>query len=241
MKRIRVAGALLLSLFIFSSVVTEAGSKRRHHDGGSSFQLRWGGFFPEAKSDFWQDNEALFTLNSSDFDETTVGLTFSKSINNHFEIDLNVDFYDDTVFSDYRDYVDGGGFPIVHESTLDTAPVTVGVRFLPFGRYGRDGSRPVFFVGAGAGVDFWRYREAGDFIDFNDPGQPIVFDVFRDRGATFVGYGTAGIEMPVGQRFNLGLEARYFSAEADLQDDFAGLGTIDLSGFGAYVSGNWRF
>jgi len=241
MKSTRGFLTLTLLAALLVPLGAEAGVKRRARAADSGFQVRFGGMFLDGDSDFWADNEALFTLDTADFDDATLGLTFSRAFNNHFEMDFNIDFYDDRVVSEYRDYTDGGGFPILHDTRLEATPVTAGVRFLPFGRYGANGPRPVFFVGAGAGVNFWRYQEVGDFIDFSDPNLGIVFGRFRERDAAFVSYGTAGFEMPVGPRFNLGLEARYFSSDDKLNGDFAGLGTLDLSGFGAYVSGNWRF
>ena len=206
-----------------------------------SFQLRLGGFFPEGDGEFWSESEDVFTLQASDFDDSIFGITYQHAFNRYFQADFNADFYDETVVSEYRDFVDGSGFPIFHDSTLRTVPVTVGVRFTPFGlaRHGR--SKPVLFVGAGAGVNFWRYEEFGDFIDFSDPLQPIVLGDFRESGAAFVSYAAAGFEVPLSPNFALGVETRYFHSDDKFENDFAGLGKIDMSGPTASVSANWRF
>ena len=230
---------LVCAIFLTVSLPALAGGRRLAND--QSVQARLGAFFVEGESDFWDDNVDIFTLEPSDFDDVTFGMTYSHSFNRFFELDLNTDFFDQAVVSEYNDFVDGSGFPILHDSSLEMIPVTVGVRFLPFGRAKAGKKKPVFFVGAGGGVNFWQYEEVGDFIDFADPGNPIVFGVFSESGEAFVGYATAGLELPITHGMNIGFETRWFNSDDKLGGDFAGLGEIDLSGFSASVSANWRF
>ena len=239
MQRKRFFPVACAALLLTVGMPALAGHRTRQPD--RSFQVRLGGFFPDGDSDFWAENESVFTLDASDFDDAVFGLTYSHSFNRFFELDVNADFTDETVVSEYRSFVDISGFPILHDSTLKTSPVTVGIRFLPFGRAKRGGSKPVFFLGAGGGINFWSYEEIGDFIDFSDPANPIIFGEFRERGTAFVKYGVCGIELPLAPGFNLGFEARYFSSDDEFKDDFAGLGTLDMSGLAASVSANWRF
>ncbi len=235
MKRTRSALVACCALLAMFGLPTQAGSSER------SFQARLGGFLFEGESDFWDENASVFALEASDFDDTTLGLTYSVPFNRFFEVDLNADLFDETVVSEYRDFTDASGFAILHDSTLQMVPLTLGVRFVPFGRGKHGGKRPVLYVGAGAGVNFWRYEEFGDFIDFNDPANPIIFGEFKERGEAFVGYGVCGLELPLAPGFNLGFEARYFSSYDEFKDDFAVLGTLDISGLAASVSASWRF
>ncbi|NIM64266.1 MAG: hypothetical protein GTO30_22210 [Acidobacteria bacterium] len=228
-----------LILLFGVSLPALAGHRTRPLD--RSFQVRLGGFFLEGDGDFWADNESVFTLDASDYDDFILGLTYSHGFNRFLELDINADFTDETVVSEYRNFVDGSGFPILHDSTLQTSPITAGVRFLPFGRAQLGSRKPVLFVGAGAGVNFWTYEEFGDFIDFSDPANPIVVGDFRERGEAFVSYAVGGIELPLSPAFNLGFEARYFSSDDRLKGDFAGLGTLDMSGWAASISAGWRF
>lgn len=239
MKHKRFSFVICLAVLLTLGLPLLAGQRTRQPE--RSFQLRLGGFFPDGDSDFWADTESVFTLDASDFDDILFGLTYSHSFNRFFELDVNADFTDATVVSEYQNFVDGSGFPILHDSTLKTSLVTIGIRFLPFGRARRGGSKPVLFLGAGGGVNFWSYGEIGDFIDFDDPANPIVFGEFKERGEAFVMYGVCGLELPLAPGFNLGFEARYFSSDDELKDDFAGLGTLDMSGWAASVSANWRF
>jgi len=236
MKRKRFSFVVCLAVLLTLGLPLLAGQLTREPD--RSFQLRLGGFFLDGDGDFWADNESVFTLDTSDFNDIVFGLTYSHSFNRYFELDVNADFTDETVVSEYQNFVDASGFPILHDSTLKTSPVTVGVRFLPFGRAGR---KPVLFLGAGGGVNFWSYGEIGEFIDFSDPANPIVFGEFKERDEAFVAYGVGGLELPLAPGFNIGFEARYFSSDDKLNGDFAGLGTLDMSGWTASVSANWRF
>jgi hypothetical protein len=235
MKRLRSALATCCVLLTTFGVPAIAGSPDR------SFEARFGGFFLEGDGDFWADNESVFTLDASDFDDATIGLTYSVSFNRFFDMDINADLFDETIVSEYRDFTDDSGFPIFHDSTLSIVPVTLGLRFLPFG-HGRHGERrPTLFLGAGAGVNFWRYEEFGDFIDFNDPANPLVFGDFSESGQAFVSYVAAGLQLPVSHNFSLGFEARRFMSDDELKGDFAGLGTLDMNGTSASISGHWRF
>jgi len=215
--------------------------------GGNAFQFRLGGFLPEGGGDLWDGVEQAFTLDSSDFDDGIVGFSYITSLNNHFEIGVNADFYDSTVFAAYRPeiVVDEDGFLIFHDTHLSTVPLTVDVRFLPTGRYRGRGQRqvrhPVVFIGAGAGVNLWEYEEVGDFVDFDDPALPIFFDEFTDSGAALTTYVLGGIEFPVSPRFNLTFEGRYSWSDDELGDEFAGLGEIELGGTSFFVGGAFRF
>ena len=235
MKHTRSALVACCALLALFGLPTQAGSSER------SFQTRLGGFLFEGESDFWDDNASVFALEASDFDDTTLGLTYSVPFNRFFEVDLNADLFDETVVSEYRDFTDASGFAILHDSTLQMVPVTLGVRFVPFGRGKHGGKRPVLYVGAGAGVNFWRYEEFGDFIDLRDSANPILFGDFRESGEAFTTYAAAGLELPISDNFAVGVEARYFDSDDDFEGDFAGLGTLDMTGVSASITGRWRF
>jgi hypothetical protein len=212
----------------------------------NSVQFRIGGFLPDGGGTLWEENEEVFTLSSSDFDDVTVGVSFVKPISNNFEIGLNVDFYDSTELSSYIDYGDEFGYAIYHDTTLEMVPLTVDFRFLPSGRYrmrpgGRKVLKPVLYLGGGAGVNFWQYEEIGDFIDFSLPELPVFPGYFEDSGAAFETHILAGVELPLSPTFNLLLEGRYSWSEETLSDDFEGLGELNMDGLWISVGGSWRF
>lgn len=211
----------------------------------SGVQIRLGGFFPGGGGDLWDANEEDFTLAISDFDDFSLGFSLVRAINNHVEVGLNTDFYDSTVFSAYRGWVDEDGFPIFHDTTLETIPVTLDLRLLPFGRYKVRGRgavlRPVPYIGGGVGVNYWVYEETGDFLDFTFDPPVVFFDSFQDSDVAFQAHVLAGIEFPVGDSFTILSEGRYTWSDDNLNDDFAGLGKIELGGASFFFGGAFRF
>jgi hypothetical protein len=207
----------------------------------SAFQVRFGGFLPTGDGDFWKENEEVFTLESGDFNDFILGVTFVAPVSNHVGVGFNVDFYDAQSRSSYRDWIDDLGFRISHDTRLGTVPMIADLRFYPGGRDGLHGPRPALYLGGGIGANYWVYEEEGDFLDFTWDPPEIFFDRFRDDGFAFAAQALAGIELPLGPRWNGLFEARYTWSEAELGGDFAGLGTIDLSGFAVYAGFGVRF
>ena len=211
-----------------------------------AFQLRFGGFFLDGGGELWESNEETFTLDSSDFDGFIFGMTYTGAFNNHLEYGLNVDFYSEDAISAYRGVVDEDLFPIYHDTNLDMLPVSFDLRFLPAGRYrqrpqGREVIRPVFYLGAGAGLNFWEYEEVGDFVDFSLDPPEVFYDRFVDDGQALEAHVLAGVELPTSPHFNFVLEGRYSWAEDDLGGGFAGLGDLDLGGAALYAGAAFRF
>jgi hypothetical protein len=221
-----------------------------------AFNFRFGAFVPTGNIDFWQENEKKFTLDHSDFNAGIGGVGYTASIGNYVEFDVNADYYNKSIRSAHREFVDENGDLILHDSRLSILPVTVGFRVLPAGRYARRGAegrryvrRPVPYFGAGIGMAYWEYEEMGDFV-FDDPtGPTIFFDRLKDSGLEFEKHVLVGIEFPVAPEWNITLEVRKSWAEATPSDAFPSLtssppdpgGKLDLGGASAYVGASLRF
>ena len=248
MKRAAISTTVALILLASTASVATA-PWRPPGPPERALQGRLGYFFLDDGDDgFWEDTESVFTLDASDFEDFGLGFSYVHSVRNKLEVGFNVDIFEETVRSEYREFVDQGGFPILHDSSLSLVPMTVDVRFLPIGRYrlrpgGRHIVQPTFYFGAGAGLVFWDYEERGDFLDFTfDP--PVIFlDRFSDDGVALEVHGLAGVEIPVGPRTNLLFEGRYSFAEDDLGGDFSDLPEreISLGGLGIYGGLSLRF
>jgi hypothetical protein len=205
-------------------------------------QVRVGGFVPSGGGELWESNEAIFTLDATDMADWALGFSFLQGVSNHADVAFNVDFYDGSALSDYR--IDHPGSPILHDTRLSLVPVTVELRVLPGGRYrlgdrqGRSASpRPVLYLGAGLGASWWEYEESGEFLD----GAEIFSGHFVDSGVAFEAHVLAGLEMPVSPFTSLLLEGRYSFADDELEDDFAGLGKIELGGASGFAGLSFRF
>ena len=241
MKRTMLLAGAIAVLLSISSVPCFADRP------ANGLQFRIGGMYLEHDGDLWRDTEEVFTIvDSSDFEEMTVGFSFITAPHNNFEIGLNADFYDGTYYSQYSEWTDEFGFPIFHDANLAIMPLTVDFRYLPWGRYrmrpgGRQVKQPVFYLGGGVGFNLWYYEEIGDFIDFDDEEFPVITDQFEDSGAAFETHVLAGVEFPVAPRLNLLVQGRYSWSDDTLGEDFSGFGEIDLSGATISVGGSFRF
>jgi opacity protein-like surface antigen len=212
-----------------------------------AFTFRLGAFFPSGDGAFWATNEAAFTLDHSDFDGVTGGVGYTGSVNNFFEVGVNLDFYGEAVRSADRLYTDTFGNPIFHDTRLTETPMTLDFKLLPAGRYARRGAggahyvrRPVPYVGAGVGAIYWRYEEEGDFVATD---LSIVYDRLSASGLAFEEHVLAGIEFPVAPNWNITLEGRYSWSDTSVGGAFTGIndGNLDLGGASVFVGGALRF
>jgi hypothetical protein len=245
MKRLTFTIALIAILLAVSLTPAVAQGRGRGYPD-NAFQIRLGQFFAAGGGDLWNDNEEFFTMDISDFNDIVWGFSFVNGFSNQLEIGLNVDFYSESVFSSYRDYVDEAGFPIYHDTRLDLMPATVDLRFLPGGRYrmrpgGRQVLKPTFYIGGGGGLNFWEYEEVGDFIDFGLDPPEVFYSRYKDSGTAWEAHALAGFELPLSPGFNFLVEGRYSWSEDTLGGSLAGLGDIDLGGYSLSVGGSFRF
>jgi opacity protein-like surface antigen len=205
--------------------------------------LRIGGFFPRAESNLFSDaNELFFVDPKKDFRGVTGGIEYSARLADNVELGFSLDAFDRQHDTSYRDYTHPGGGEIQQTLKLSIVPLGVTVRFVPTGR--RAAIAP--YLGVGADLFYWRWREFGEFIDFQDPANPIVSDSFRSDGWKAGFHVTAGVRFRVTHDFAVVGEGRYQRAKARMADDFAptepGLeNEIDLSGWSATVGLHVRF
>jgi opacity protein-like surface antigen len=172
-----------------------------------------------------------------DFSGFTFGGEWLYGIGDFIETGVGVGYYQKSVPSLYRNFVDIDGTEIEQDLKLRVLPITATVRFLPIGR-----AAPVQpYVGAGIGFFTWRYSESGEFVDFSDG------TIFRDR---YSADGTAvgpvvlgGVRFPVGDAMTTGVEFRWQKAEGDTNSVESGLlGTkIDLGGWTTSWNLHFRF
>ena len=218
--------------------------------GNGSLKFRAGGYFPTAGGDYWQFQKDSFGVDKSDYNDAMFGATWASPIGNFVEIGFNVDLYEATDRSEDQDFTDTSGSAILHDTTLRLVPMTVDVRLLPGGRYAQRGRftarKPVPFIGAGLGLNYWEYEERGDFVFFDTAGDPFVeFDRFKDSGTAFETHVLAGIEIPMSPIWNLTFEGRYSWSETET-DSYAtteGYTTdkLDLGGAAFFVGASLQF
>lgn len=235
---------------VIATFVAGAPALAQGPGGNGSLRFRAGGFFPAAGGDYWQAQSDLFGVDKSDFNDAMIGASWVSPINNFMEIGFNFDLYEATDRSADQGFTDETGAAILHDTTLRLIPLTVDLRFLPAGRYVQHGRlaarRPVPFVGAGIGMNYWEYEERGDFVFFDTTGAPFVdFDRFKDSGTALETHVLGGVEIPMGPAWYLTFEGRYSWSEAET-DSYAtseGYTTdkLDLSGAAFFVGASLQF
>lgn len=239
---------LSLALMLMLPVVTTAGEQDDDdwvplQQGTVSFRV--GYFMPRGESDLWLENVDTFTYEVGDFDNFMVGVEVNWFLNNYMAVGAGFDFYNDSVSSEYRDFVGEDGFPIEQNIELTTVPIFATLKFMPLGNgspgYGGERGNPfVPWVGAGLTVVAFTYEETGEFIDFTDD---TIFDaqfLAEDEAALGV-HVAAGIVIPLDLKYDIFGEVRYLWAEGDLGEDFIGFDPIDLGGVSFHFGASYRF
>jgi hypothetical protein len=208
-----------------------------------------GGFFNVEGADARSDGDVLFAnlpylaFEVDDFNGGFIGADWGMGVGNFVEVGVGAGYYQRTVPSVYREFIDEDGTEIYQDLKLRMVPITATARLFPLGR--RIPVQP--YVGGGVAFIPWRYTETGEFIDFVDPDNPfddeIFFGTFKDSGwgvgPVFVG----GLRF-AGDPFLGGFEFRYQNATADL-DRSAGFveeaTEIDLGAYSFLFTFGWRF
>jgi hypothetical protein len=181
---------------------------------------------PDARTegDVLNANSTFLAFDVSDFNGASIGGEWLVPLGEFLEAGAGVSFSRRTVPTVYSDFVDIDGTEIDQDLRLRLVPIAFTVRVLPLGQ--RNALQPYF--GAGLGIINWRYSEFGEFIDFGNNMEIIDGQFVADGNET--GPVVLGGLRFGGETWSAGGEIRYQSAEADLDDRFAG-SRIDLGGW----------
>ena len=205
--------------------------------GAAGLDVRFGGFFPRADKSLFQDDSELYTVSKSDWNGFTGGIEGNFILARNFELGVHFDAYGKTVDTVYRDYVRDDGSDIRQTLKLETFPIGFTFRIVPTSRR----ARVAPYVGVGADLVIWRYREFGDFIDFFDPTLPVLNDSFESNGVAPGFHATAGLRVALNEDVSIVGEGRYqFAKEDNMGDDFRDL-SLDLNGWYATLGVHVRF
>jgi hypothetical protein len=179
-------------------------------------------------------NRSYLLFDIGDFDGFLGEAGWSVELGKYFETGVGVGFFQRTVPAVYADYVHPDGDEIYQELKLRNFPLTVALQMFPVGH--RRVVQP--YVGVGLGINFWRYSETGEFVDFTD--YSTFSESFVQSGTAVGPVGLFGVRARVGQRGDLGVELRYQWAEGDLNEDFLG-DKLDLGGYSILSTIKFRF
>jgi hypothetical protein len=149
--------------------------------------------------------------------------------------------------SEMRDWVDQDDHPIEQTTSLKRVPLTASLkayvtpRGRSIGQFAWIPARYAAYVGAGGGTMWYRFRQQGDFVDFNSPSLRVFSNTYSSSRWTPTAHVLAGVDRSLNTRLALTTEARYTWAKTEMGDDFRGFDRINLSGFSTTVGLNIRF
>jgi hypothetical protein len=169
-------------------------------------------------------NATFLVFDIDDFGGASFGGEYLVALGKFLEAGAGVSYTSQTVPSFYQDFVDPDGTEVDQDLYLRVTPIAFTVRVGLFGPSTR--IQPYF--GGGLAVVNWKYRESGEFIDFNT-NREIFVDSFEATGNATGPVVLGGVRF-AGRRFTAGGEIRYHHAEGDMPSDFSAP-KIDLSGW----------
>ena len=202
-----------------------------------SIAIRGGWVFARAGSDLYTFVERELTIDKADFNSASFASDFGIALSSRADAVIGVDYTQTSIASEYRGFVDNNRLPIEQTTSLKALNLTGSIRFALAPR-GREISRLAWiprsvvpYVGAGGGMVWYRFQQAGDFIDALDPRLGVFSDTFTADGWTPSAHVLGGVDVRVYRRLYLTLDGRYIWAAGDLGNDFENFDPIDLAGF----------
>lgn len=238
--------AALLALTAAPVAAQSAGNGFLFGAPTGSITLRGGFSAPNAGSDIFRFAANELTLNRSDFQSFTLGGDLAVPLSPRTDAVFGIAYAGSRTPSEFRHWVDLNNLPIQQTTSFTRVPVTASVKtyLLPRGRaigqFAWIPSRFAPYVGAGAGLMWYEFRQSGDFVDFKN-GNSVFTDTFSSSGWTPTAHAFVGGDYSLSPRFAVTTEARYGWARASLGRAFTGFNRIDLSGFAATVGLTIRY
>lgn len=242
----------IVLLVVVASVVMSSVAYTQSSNSGYLFQrpnasvvLRAGYAGASANSDLFAFTSRQLTLDRSDYGGGTLDLEFARGIGSRTDLVLSTAFAGMSRQSEFRDFLDQNDAPIEQRTTFLRVPITVSVRQYLFsqgrqiGNYAWIPARVAPYVGAGGGAVWYRFRQTGDFVDFQT--DDVFPATMSSSGLAPSARAFAGAEFKVRPKLALSVQSSYLWASAKLGNDFSGFDRIDLSGFSASLGLAARF
>jgi len=232
--RFAMVAAMLLVVAASSSSAQSAGNGYLFHSPDVTLSVRGGYSRAAAHSDVFDDVTSNLTLDRGDFSSLTIGGDLAVHVTSRADVVFAAGFSRASHKSEFRDFVDNNDLPIEQSTTFERIPITASLR-INLGSPGRSignlawiPSRVVPYVGAGIGAIRYRFKQDGDFVNFNTNAVfPAVLD---SDGWALAGQAMAGVDYNFSSQFGLSFDARYLHARGELSSSFKGYERIDLSG-----------
>jgi len=197
----------------------------------------WGGYaIPQAGSAVFDHVQEFLTLDKRDFRSSAWRAELAIRRTQRLDLVFGVGLSRSHTLSEMRDWVDLDDLPIRQATTFVRVPVTLSVK-----GYLRDRGRSIGqfawiperwspFVGAGAGLLWYKFSQQGDFVDFQT--LDVYNDLLASSGTAPTAHLLAGADVTMGTSLILSIEGRYSWAHTGMDSlAFDGFDDIDLNGF----------
>lgn len=196
--------------------------------------IRAGYDFARAGSDVFTFVTNDLTVDKRDFSSANVAFEVAFNVTSRMQGVVSVGTARSTMASEFRNFVDNNRLPIQQTTRFQRVPVTGSIKAYladpgrSVGRFAWIPKRYAPYVGGGAGMLWYDFEQAGDFIDFTT--SKVFPDAFNSSGWTPTVQAFGGVDVSLSPRFAVTTEGRYQWARAPLDPDFTGFDRIDLSG-----------
>jgi hypothetical protein len=241
----RSSAALLIALLPGVAIAQSTGNGFLFGTPAGAVTFHAGWSAARANSDVFSFTTNELTLDRGDFSSPNVGIDLAFRVFRQTQLVFSSEFSGMNKRSEFRDFIDNNDQPIEQTTRFRRIPLTLSVKqYLSspgrsIGRFAWIPSRAAAYVGAGGGVQYYRFDQVGDFID---PETFVVYgDEFKSRGWAPLAHAFAGFDYTLSPRFAVTTEGRYVWSSTDLSTDFSGFHPIDLSGFATTVGLTVRF
>ena len=201
-----------------------------------SIGIRGSWVFARAGSDIFDFVRTHLTLDQRTFDAPGVAADVAFAVTPRIDAVAGFEFSQATAPSEYRAFVDNNRQPIEQTTRLRAANVTGSLRvaLVPkgtaVGRLAWIPRRVSPYVGAGGGIVWYEFTQAGDFVDVRSRSLAVFSDLITSKGWVPSAHAMAGVDVRVQRRTFVTVEGRYLWAAATLGRRFEGFDPIDLAG-----------
>lgn len=243
--RARVVAVAVLSFAAFAQAEAQrSGDGYLFREPTARITIRGGYAQAMASSDIFEQVVTDLTLSKSDFGGLTAAAEMGFALTNRIEISFDASVMHSNTTSEFRKFVDNNDLPIEQKTAFTRVPLTANLRFYltetgrSVGRLAWIPSHIVPWVGAGGGATWYRFRQEGDFIDFDTKN--VFADQLESSAWAPTVQGMAGVDVSLSPSIALRGDARYLWAKGSLERDFRGFERIDLSGVSVTLGLTYR-
>jgi opacity protein-like surface antigen len=201
--------------------------------------VRGGYSVARAGSDLFEFTTENLTVNKRDFSGLSFGGAIGFTVTQRMDITLDAGYSRTKKESEFRNLIGSDSLPIQQSTAFERVPLTANLKYYlssPGQSVGKAAWIPAKvtpWVGAGAGVMHYRFKQEGEFVDFKT--NAVFPSTFDSKGWAPMLQGMAGADLTLTPLLALTGEARYLWARGELGRDFSGFNKIDLSGVSASV------